>query len=248
MESNKKYLLYIGVFVLFILRGFGVSKLIKGDGNSSISTDDVASGSTSGTKNEEPKQPVAQPETAQVKIIVDKIKQNGDSYTLQVHAENLPEEVQPIYTIDQIGRKSPNGQFTKIPGYSGTYLVKMVDGSTGRELASLEVAGFEVITQSDSPVASTMSAGEFQSLLLNQSDNSLLGGKNPKVARTVYIRTQGMNDGEKAPGDILSVREKIANGIWASANVVNVGYDQSGRINSVTIRPVYNNESIYNNE
>ena len=78
-----------------------------------------------------------------------------------------------------------------------------------------------------------------QSLLLNQNDNSLLGGKNPKVARTVIIRAQGLEEGERAPGDILAVREKIANGIWTSARVVSVGYDNSGRINSVTIQPVY---------
>lgn len=248
MGSNKKYLLYIGVFALFILLGFGVSKLIKGCGKSADSTV-VSSGltTTRETKNKEPKpdstEPIVQPEPAEIKIVVDKIKQNGNSYTLQVHAENLPETVTPLYKIDQIGRKSTDGQFTKIPGIqSGKYIIKLVDSTTGEELASLEVPGFDVIkpdSEKTEPAVSGMSAGEFQSLLLNQSDNSLLGGKNPKVARTVYIRTQGMNDGEKAPGDVLAVREKIANGIWTSARVLSVGYDQSGRINSATIQPVY---------
>ena len=247
MEFNKKYLLYIGVFILFILVGFGASKLIKGCGRTSepvnngiVSEPTNGSGEDGATISQEP---TVQQEVAEIKIVVDKKQQNGNSYTLQVHADNVPNTVEPLFKIDQIGRKSTNGLFTNIPGIlSGKYIVKLVDNSNGEELASLEVVGFDVIkvdVEKTESVVSGMSAGEFQSLLLNQNDNSLLGGKNPKVARTVVIRTQGMNEGEKAPGDILAVREKIANGIWTSARVVSVGYDNSGRINSVTIQPIY---------
>ena len=84
-----------------------------------------------------------------------------------------------------------------------------------------------------------MTAAQFQALLLNQNDNSLLGGKNPKIAKSVALSFTDLKEGEKRPNDILAVREKIAFGIWSSARVVRVGYDESGRINSATIQPVY---------
>lgn len=240
MEINKKLLLYIGVFILFIIIGFGVSWLIKESGETTMTT-----GNDGGTPIEtvnEPVKPVKE-DVLPITIVVDQQQKNGNGYTLQVHAENVPKAITPLFKIEQIGRKSTDGTFTSIPGIqSGRYIVRVVDNSTGEELASLEVAGFDVIKQEpqeQEPTISKMSAGEFQPLLLNQNDNSLLGGKNPKVARVVNIRTQGLEEGDRAPGDILAVREKIANGIWASARVIGVGYDNSGRINSVTIQPVY---------
>ncbi|MBO4673398.1 MAG: hypothetical protein J5616_03515 [Bacteroidaceae bacterium] len=242
MQSTKKYLLYAGVFVLFILIGFGVAWLIKGCGETETSDSSGDGGNTpvdSPIVEPAPESPAILP----VSIVVDGKQQKGNSYILQVHAENIPENVVPLFRIDQIGRKSTNGIFTDIPGnQSGIYIVQVVNNSTGEELASLVVGGFDVIKpafEEKEQEVSKMSAGEFQSLLLNQNDNSLLGGKNPKVARTVIIRAQGLEEGERAPGDILAVREKIANGIWTSARVVSVGYDNSGRINSVTIQPVY---------
>ena len=98
------------------------------------------------------------------------------------------------------------------------------------------VSGFVLI---DDAQVDKMTAGQFQALLLNQNDNSLLGGKHPKIARNVTLTFTGLQDGEKRPNDILAVREKIAFGIWSSARVLQVGYDENGRINSARIQPVY---------
>lgn len=191
MESNRKFFIYGGIFILFLLIGFGVSWLIKSNSdattveNSNPIVDSPVRPQPEGVEkiDEEPIDTIIapQPQQEEAKIIEEKKQQNGNNEFVP-----KPEPPKPV------------------------------------------------------PEVSRMSKDEFQSLLLNQKDNSLLGGKNPKVALSVIIRTQGMNEGERAPGDILAVREKIANGIWTSLRVVAVGYDDnSGKINSVTIQPIY---------
>ncbi|MCF0126497.1 MAG: hypothetical protein HUJ68_12240 [Clostridia bacterium] len=86
-----------------------------------------------------------------------------------------------------------------------------------------------------------MTASDFQRLLIDQNDNSLLGGRNPYVAKKVTIIVNSIRDGEKKPQDILDVRDKIANGIWTTTYVQSVGYDAHGKVNSVVITPQYPN-------
>lgn len=134
--------------------------------------------------------------------------------------------------------KSKNGIFTNIPAVSGgSYNLNAIDKQTGKILATKRVTGFN---KSEESIGSKMSASQFQSLLLSHSDNSLLGGRNPKVAKSIYIRVQGMHDDENIrPDDVQGVRDKIRFGIWKSAIVISVGYDNQNKINSAVIQPVY---------
>ncbi len=85
-----------------------------------------------------------------------------------------------------------------------------------------------------------MSKQEFQKLLLTQTDVTLLGGKNPKVAKHIRFTIQNMHSDETIrPDDVLSIRAKIANDIWTSAKVISVDYDNNGLINAATVSPVY---------
>lgn len=89
-----------------------------------------------------------------------------------------------------------------------------------------------------------MTTGEFQSLLLNLHDNSLIAGRNlkarhPKVAESVSLSFEGMREGERRPTDIQEVRDKIANEQWESARVVSLGYDANGHVNAASIKPIY---------
>lgn len=86
--------------------------------------------------------------------------------------------------------------------------------------------------------ANKMTAAEFQRILAS-SDASILGGKNPKVAKNIQISCQGLRDGEKKPGDVVAVRQKVIMDQWISFTVVSVGYDSTGKINSAVIRPNY---------
>lgn len=86
--------------------------------------------------------------------------------------------------------------------------------------------------------ANKMTAAEFQRILAS-SDASILGGRNPKVAKSIHITCQGIRDGEKKPGDLVAVRQKVIMDQWISFTVVSVGYDSTGKINSAVIRPNY---------
>ena len=189
--------------------------------------------------NKTPDSTYIEQEDTVIKIVCDYKQQNGDNYSLRVHAEDIPERIVTQYVIEELKIKSSNGQFNNIPGsQSGKYTILALNSFNNEELARLEISGFNIIKPNSIPVE-RMTKSEFQSLLLNQNDNTLLGGKNPKVSRNIIIRPQGLEEGERAPGDILAVREKIANGIWTSARVVSVGYDDNGKINSVVIKPIY---------
>lgn len=83
-----------------------------------------------------------------------------------------------------------------------------------------------------------MSAAEFQSLIAG-GDNSILGGKNPKVSKSISFSVSGLREGERRPQDVVGIREKVGNGVWASFTVSSVGYDAQGKINSAIIVPHY---------
>ena len=93
--------------------------------------------------------------------------------------------------------------------------------------------------ETEEPKIKPMTASEFQHKLLNFGDMSILGGRNPQVAKSVSIHINGGGS-----TDIQSVRDKIKNEIWKSVSVTNVGHDNKGRINSVTINVVKNEDDL----
>ena len=170
-------------------------------------------------------------------IVISKVK-NGNKYTLKVECENVPERGKVYYKIVEINKTSNDGNFSNIPGCkSGKYTVVAINFVTNASIAELQIGGFTLAAEETTE--QKMSVGEFQSLLLNQSDNSLLGGKNPRVARYVKLTCLGLRDDDYAAGDIQHVRDKIANGIWKTAIVISVNYNERGQINAATIKPVY---------
>ena len=233
MNANKKFLFGCGVFVVCAIVGFLLTRFAQDriDGNESDKPD------TTIIDPVDPEVNVDSLEQQPVKIESMVKKTSNNVYSLQISCSNVPDDAVLVYEIPDLQKKNSDGYFTQIPGRkSGSYKVIVKNHATNEVLASKDVSGFKLIEEK--PVE-TMSAGEFQALLLNQNDNSLLGGKNPKVAKSIAFSFEGLNDGDKRPGDILSVREKIAYGIWSSARVLRVGYDEKGRINSVKIQPVY---------
>jgi len=247
MNANLKYLLGGATFLLCAGGGYFVTKAIKGISVKSEpqpsgpievavkTTDEVIKEDTLPSTTEDPHVPdnvVTEP----VKIAT-VVKKTGSDYTLQVTCTNVPENVILRFEIPDLKMKNTDGYFIRIPGRkSGSYKVNVSNSVTGEILASKVVSGFAKV---DEPVANLMTASEFQSLLLNQNDNSLLGGKHPKVAKSVSLSFEGLHDDDKRPNDILAVREKISFGIWSSAKVLRVGYDENGRINSARIQPIY---------
>ena len=251
MNTKVNHLLAGIIFVLCMGAGFFITKALNDNSESNEIKIDTIIGvkdpDTLGTigepvprDNQKVTTPVQEP-VESIKITSTAVKKRGNSYSLQIICTNVPVNVTLQYEIPDLQMKNTDGYFTQIPGRkSGRYKVNVRDSSTNEVLAWKDVSGFELIEETPVTVKS-MSAGEFQALLLNQSDNSLLGGKHPKVGKSISLSFVGLRDGEKKPGDILSVREKIAYGIWSSAKVLSVGYDERGKINSARIQPIYLN-------
>ena len=225
--------MYGGIFLLSLCLSFGISRYWK---NYKQEPNQIISEPGPDTTNVPPVRSV------NVKIIVDEVQKKGNKYVLRVHGEDIPEGMSVLYRILENGIQSENGYFDNLPPSKfGKYTVAISDVSVDTMLVQEAISGFDEVKIEPSPAQDVMSSSEFQALLLNPNDYSILGGKNPKVARSVSIRVQGLKD-DRAPGDIQSVRDKIANGIWQSARVANVGYDNSGRINSVVLQPIYPSE------
>lgn len=250
MNTKVKYLLGCIVFVLCVLVGYLITKFV-GDRSETKETETELIGTPSGeeqpnipesyeatneTEGDKDNKEISEP----LKISLTEVGRIGDSYTLHVICENVPANVILGYEIPDLNQKNIDGYFTRIPGCkSGRYKVVVTNSSTGEILASKVVSGFKLIEEK--PIE-LMTSGEFQSLLLNQNDNSLLGGKHPKVAKSVSLTFEGLRENDRKPTDILAVREKIAYGIWSSARVLRVGYDEKGKINSARIQPIYKDD------
>lgn len=162
---------------------------------------------------------------------------SGETYSFSVRVEGIPGiAIRFELWNSKCIKKSSDGRFTEIPASaSGYYTVLAIDCKTNQEICRKEVKGFVKGIEK-------MSKSEFQALLLNLHDTSLLGGKHPKVAKKVNIQVTNLRSGERRPGVIYDVREKILNGLWASVRVDNVGYNEKGQINSATLTAVYSEE------
>ena len=239
MNTKYKYLLGGIIFVLCACVGFLLMKSPQSETNVP-KTEGVIVTQTDSIKEKTVKvDTLAKEETNKQKleIVSTEVQKVGDSYSLRVICINVPANVVLKYEIPDLRLKNSDGYFTRIPGRkSGSYIINVTNSATGEVLASKTVYGFKL---KEEKIAEQMSSSEFQALLLNQGDNSLLGGKHPKVARSISLSFEGLRDDDRKPGDILAVREKIAYGIWRSAKVVRVGYDANGKINSARIQPIY---------
>lgn len=252
----KQYAALACLFAVTCLLGFGVTKWLKPESIDSIpSGGDVALNETPGTiddmtsKKESPaitadsaKKDIATPQfpvPADVKLSASRPTKNGNGYSFQARCSGMPQGVAYHYELwsSRMVQKSANGNFSNVPANAkGSYTLIVVGDADSRTYAKIVVSGFD-------KAADRMSKSEFQSLLLRLKDTTLLGGKNPKVAKSVAIRTSGLRNGDRAPGDILAIRDKIANGIWQTANVIDVEYNDKDQICAITVQPVYPAES-----
>ncbi len=254
MEKNKRILIGAGVFILSLGIGLVIPSLFTGNKEEkpitghlpepvpkTITTtsshivdegDVINSPAHVDSVHERDASILQEP---QLKLV--SLKRNGSTYTLIVKCENVPEDIVVLYKILGLDVVSETGEFRRVPGISsGKFTVTAFNSEDMSTIARKEISGFNLV---DEHPMEKMSASDFQTLLLNQNDNSLLGGKNPKVAKYVALHCVGLNEGDFPANDIQHVREKIANGIWSTCIVNNVGYNERGQINSATIRPVY---------
>ncbi len=248
MNKNKRIVIGAGLFVLSVGVGFFVANLFSGKKElvvmpsppKKIEYDTTGGGGGKSGGSEPTPIPPAPPEPApkqeKTEIIVQSLERSGNTYSLVVKCEHVPDGVSVKYKIIGLDKESETGEFDKIPGIaSGKYTVVALNKEDETTLARKVVSGFDIV---EIPQVVKMSAGEFQALL-NQGDESILGGGNLRVAKYVALSFIDLNDGDFTPDDILSVQVKIANRIWRSVTVVSVRYNERGQINAATIRPIY---------
>ena len=247
MYKKLKYIIAAGVFLACLIVGFLFAKFINKDTIKEPEGDTIVNappkggseGVTDTVGGIEPIDTIQAPPPVdkknQVKITNTSVQKTGENYTLYVQCYN-PDNVGLRYEIPALGLTSVNGIFNNVPGCkSGSYTVNVVDKSNGKILSSKNVKGFEIVIKPKQ--VDMMSKEEFQRLLLSSRYIDLL--KNPKVAKSIALSYVGLNQGEKRPNNIQDVHAKIDFEIWSSLKVVSVGYDESGRINSAVIQPVY---------
>ena len=87
---------------------------------------------------------------------------------------------------------------------------------------------------------------EFEAKMLNPNDNSLVVARRATDKKTVLahgftITIVGMATSEKnLPTDIEGIHDKIHFGIWKSARVIELVYNEkTGQVTKATISPVY---------
>lgn len=251
------------IFIVGLSLGYGVTSLFVHAGKSEErETLLSASGSSESQTKGKKISPIKSPSTSSREIIPSEVQEqmieepvtleisepkwDGKTYSFIVAASNVPLGVNiryDLYSHNTLMFSSETPKITGVlPTELGIYVIKIVDKISGNMLCEKSIAGFTPPQKTEMQqvvVTNRMSVSEFQSLLLNQEDVSILGGKNPKVAKRISFKYNGIKEGERKPDDVLAIREKISMGVWSSAQVLSVGYDNQGRINSAVIAPVY---------
>ena len=86
----------------------------------------------------------------------------------------------------------------------------------------------------------TMTKEEFQRLLLDPSDNILIGVGNNQVSGHVRISVSGMHSDEAIrPTKVQDVREKLSTETWKDVRVNSVHFNSKGIIDAATVTPIY---------
>lgn len=229
MDSNKKKLIILMVFILSLGGAFYITKMLKSNSKQQQRENIVI------------KKDSLMPDTSNVDIAQAPIelkfvsrKKMGDDYIFTVGSTNVPTNIRVKYRIRELKNvTSTNGSFKKIPGSeSGSYTVELINAASDSVLTEKSFSGFK----KTEIVPNRMNEAEFKKLLI---EGNAVG--NPGVAKVVTINTLELNEGEKpiGHGDLQAIYDKIENGIWKSVIVLKVGYDEFNRINQVTIKPDY---------
>lgn len=220
------------------------AKVTKDTLQKANTTDSVTTSQTKRIQNSVPQQAIMLKATAP--------QLNGTTYSFQAMCTGIDNTSDCHYELWGKGRKvaeSKDGRFSNIPGAAnGAYKLCLV-GAGNKNLATITVSGF-ISTNADSnepqQTKELITKEEFERRMLNPNDNTLQMARKAKarkvlLAPTFKLVVVNMQSGERqVPSDIEGVRDKIHFGIWKSAKVREVTYDeQTGQVTQATIEPLY---------
>lgn len=238
MQSKKNIVLGVATFLVFLIIGYGVIKILQPqktevtpqplnidesgqDADTAMSEtifddDTISQVVMQENSYDEPNYDVMN--SSQEKTVV-REKENAGSKTTSIHIE------------DDV--KTSSNKKRNMVSYRDS---KPLDKGTGSDFGH----GSKDKGYTTEKVQS-MTKNEFQSLLRDQNDNILLGVGNEKVSGSVRISVNGMHSDEAVrPTKVQDVREKLYTDTWKDVRVTSVHVDPStGKIDAATVTPIY---------
>lgn len=172
------------------------------------------------------------------KLICSKPSYDGKSYSCSVSVQNAPGSSYRIVLLAHRGTtviaRGDNGQFKDVPpsdAEGGQYDMALYDGTKDSLLCDpTPVTGF--LPQKS--VARKMTMEELQTLI-DKGDDSLIGdGENDYIAPGCKLHCPDLKTGSI----LYDVIEKVQLGVWTSAKVRGVRYDEKNRIAEIEIQAV----------
>ena len=163
---------------------------------------------------------------------------DSKTYTLKVVVRKAPKDAKLQYALLKTADGTPfmESEEAVLKGIApsesqvASYFVKVSGtvGSTTIAPVLQEVTGFGVVKE----VEQKMTATELQELIDQKSASAM---DHPSIAPQVKIAYTGLAADDVKPETLADVVNNLKMDIWTKATVSNVGYDDMGRINSVTI-------------
>ena len=180
----------------------------------------------------------------------------GDGYRFRCTCTGVPEGTNIHYELwsNRLVQSSKDGNFKNVPGIAGGKYKLCLVKDENENLVTIPVSGFMPIENEDpsgpgkaEPEKKMLiSKDEFEAKMLNPNDNSLVVARRATDKKTVLahgfsITIVGMATSEKnLPTDIEGIHDKIHFGIWKSARVIELVYNEkTGQVTKATISPVY---------
>ncbi len=171
--------------------------------------------------------------------VLDKSKK---SYSFNVEVQNVPEGATPLFVLTEpfdsakVVAQNNDGHFKQIKASRNNGAYQLYVSAKGAETITQTITGFDEIKQEN---VKKMSAAELESLLLN-SPYSVMD--HPQINSKCSIKCTNLKSGDPRPESLTAITQRISMGTWVGLTVTGVGYDDIGRINSVSIVAKYSEE------
>lgn len=108
------------------------------------------------------------------------------------------------------------------------------------EIKELSHEVVSIIRERPAPMPSSRSDPDYKKeMTRDQFEQSLNNNDNNIIGRGIKINVRKLREKDKIVRDVTDVQEKIQYETWSRVKVVSLNYDESGKIVSATVEPVY---------
>lgn len=166
-----------------------------------------------------------------------------DSYSLAVNADNVPNGVILEYYIrdafdeNKVIATSKDGKFSGIKASTtdgNTYMVGVKQDGRRMMVAERNVAGFVPVVTVAKDKKMTMA--DIQKLIESESTSLY---SDPNFSPNLSFKVTNLASGDSCPKDFSELLSKLKMEIWKSVSVSAIDFDENNRVNSITLKVVY---------